>query len=355
MHRHFFVQTAGHYPALRARLDPLWIGEAAAEALGPEGACRFLDDLLAEREGTLEVARVRAFRDGLRRAYRPPLALEAAIGRYARWRGANPKATPSARRQLAAQMLRLHALEALGDLARYTLYRHTYFADAKDAVRRALDTLLLRLFERPGEPPTRLVELAEVQAALEGADDRRAFGELVFPHAATLQEAEVAPGPGRSRALVLSHVVDARGRRYAVREPAGPAEIGRLYRLLSESGLQAAGAPRHLVLLDGEERVVGGITWRPAGPRVAHVEGIVLAPSVLALGLAGPLVEDFCARLASAGYVAVHSHFGPGPFPFAPGFGVDRRWGGLVRLLGPDKAATPPPRSARRVKGRGPV
>jgi hypothetical protein len=68
------------------------------------------------------------------------------------------------------------------------------------------------------------------------------------------------------------------------------------------------------------------------------VEGIVLAPSVRSQRLAGPLVEDFCARLAGAGYAAVHTHFGPGPFPFAPGFRVDRRWGGLVRFLGAGKA-----------------
>jgi long-subunit acyl-CoA synthetase (AMP-forming) len=337
MRRHFFEQVAGHYPALRPRLDPLWIGEAVVEGLGLEGALRFLDELLAEGADGLEAGRVRAFRDGLRRAYRPPLALEAAIARYERWRVANPRATPAARRQLAAQMLRLHALEAHGEIARYHLYRQTYFADAPPAARGALDRLLARLFARPGEPATRLVELSEAQAALAGAEDRRAFGELVFPGAATLQEAEVAAAPGQAKAFVLSHLADGAGRRYAVREPAAPAEIGRLYRLLSESGLQPGGAPRHLVVLDAEERVVGGITWRPAGPRVAHVEGLVLAPSVRARGLAGPLVEDFCARLASAGYAAVHTHFGPGPFPFAPGFRVDHRWGGLVCFLAPGK------------------
>jgi hypothetical protein len=183
-----------------------------------------------------------------------------------------------------------------------------------------------------------MVELSKVQAVLSSADDRRAFGELVFPHAARLQEAEVAAEPSKGRALVLSHVTDAHGRTYTVREPLGPGEIGRLYRLLSEAGLQPAGTPRHLVLLDAEERVAGGITWRPAGPRVAHVEGIVLAPSVVALGLAEPLVEDFCARLATAGYAAVHTDFGPGPFALAPGFRASRRWGGLVRRLGTERA-----------------
>jgi GNAT superfamily N-acetyltransferase len=115
----------------------------------------------------------------------------------------------------------------------------------------------------------------------------------------------------------------------------GPAEVGRLYRLLSESGLHAGPSSRQLVLLDGEERVVGGITWRTAAPRVAHLEGIVVAPGLRSQRLAGALLEDFCARRASAGFVAVHTHFGPGPFAFAPGFGVDRRWGGLVRFLTP--------------------
>jgi long-chain acyl-CoA synthetase len=338
MRRHFFEQAVGHYPALRERIDPLWIAEAAAEGLGPEEGGRFLDELLAEGGCALDVDRLAAFRDALRSAYRAPLALEAAIGRYRRWHDANPRAAASARREVAVRMLRLYALEPLGELARYTLYRRTYFADAPEAVRGALDTLLLRLFERPGDAPTRMVELSEVQAALDSADDRSTFGELVFPHTARLREAEVAAVPGKGRALVLSRVTDTQGRAYTVREPLSPAEIGRLHRLLSEAGLHPAGAPRHLVLLDAEERVAGGITWRPAGPRVAHLEGIVLAPAVLALGLAEPLVEDFCARLASAGYAAVHTDFGPGPFALAPGFRVDRRWGGLVRRLGPERA-----------------
>ncbi len=340
MRRNFLEQAAGHYPALRARLDPVWIAEAAVEGLGLEPARVFLDELLDLHPP--DEAALRAFRGSLDREYRRPLALDGAVARYARWRGANPKATPLARRQLAAQMLRLHALSAHGEIARYHLYRHTYFADAPDAVRHALDRLLARLFERPGEPATRLVELSEAQAALDGSEDRRAFGELVFPDAEALQGAEVAAAPGKARAFVLSHVTGRGSQRYAVREPTGPAEIGRLYRLLSESGLQPGGASRHLVVLDAEERVVGGITWRPAGPRVAHVEGIVLAPSVRSQRLAGPLVEDFCARLAGAGYAAVHTHFGPGPFPFAPGFRVDRRWGGLVRFLGSEKADAPP-------------
>jgi GNAT superfamily N-acetyltransferase len=199
------------------------------------------------------------------------------------------------------------------------------------------DRVLARLFERPGEPATRLVELSELQSALSGREDRQAFGEMVFPRVEPLQEAELHPG-GAS-VLLVTHVVDSRIGHFTVREPKGPAEVGRLHRLLAESGLVPVPASHHLLLLDREERVVGGITWRTAVPRVAHVEGLVVAPALRSQRLAAALVEDLSARLASAGYVAIHTHFGPGPFPFAPGFRVDRHWGGLVRFLQPPEAA----------------
>ncbi len=334
MQRYFFDQAVGHYPTLRGRLDPGWIYEAAAEGLGVEGARAFLAELARlDHEPPAGAAVLRAFRERLEREYCEPLALRGAIGRYARWRRSNPRATGAARRQLAAHMMHLYGLDAHGEIARYHLYRQTYFADAPPAVTEALDRVLTRLVERPRDPATRLVELSELQSALVSAEDRRAFGELVFPKVESLRDAELLSPPGIGGVVLVTHVVDGRGGRFTVREPAGPAEVGRLYRLLAESGLAPGAASRHLLLLDREERVVGGITWRVAAPRVAHVEGLVVAPALRAQRLAAALVEDFCARLASAGHVAVHTHFGPGPFPFAPGFHVDRRWGGLVRFL----------------------
>ena len=238
MQRYFLDQAAGHYPALRGRLDPEWIYEAAVEALGVPGAEAFLGELASGMDDPPGgAARLAAFRERLRREYREPLALRGAVARYADWQRTSPKATPAARRQLARQMLQLYGLEAQGELARYHLYRRTYFAEATAAAAAAFDRLLAPPVRAAGEPATRLVELSELQAALHSADDRRAFGELVFPRAEPLQEAELRSQPGLARVFVLSHVTDGRGARFAVREPAGPAEVGRLYRLLSESGL----------------------------------------------------------------------------------------------------------------------
>jgi long-subunit acyl-CoA synthetase (AMP-forming) len=343
MQRYFLDQAAGHYPALRGKLDPEWVYEAAVEGLGLAPAREFLAALAGEAgEPPGGAQRLRRFRDRLDSEYRQPLALQCAVARYVAWQRSSPKATAGARRQLVRQLLDLYGLEAHGEIARYQLYRRTYFAGAPEAVAAPFDRLLRRLFERPGEAATRLVELSELQSALAAGEDRRAFGELVFPRSGSLQDAQLLSRPGAARVLVRSQVADGRGRRYAVREPAGPAEVGRLYRLLSDSGLAVGSGSRQLVLLDGEERVVGGISWRAATPRVAHLEGIVVAPGLRSQRLAGALLEDFCARLASAGCLAVHTQFGPEPLPFAPGFRVHRRWGGLVRFLQPDAEAAGP-------------
>ena len=179
MWRRFYRQTAGHYPAFRSLLDPDWMLEAAVEGLGAQEATVFLKEALAEEDEALGPpdgrARLAAFLQRLEGAYHPPLALRCAIERYGGWLRSNPKATPAARRQLVDQLLGLYGLERHGELARYHLWRQTYFAAAGEAARAAFDRLLARLFDRPGERATSLVELSELQAALADAEDRRAI------------------------------------------------------------------------------------------------------------------------------------------------------------------------------------
>ena len=224
MQRYFFDQSVGHYPSLRGRLDPEWIYEAAVEGLGVSEAQRFLAELADEHDrGRSDPpggpALLRDFRERLEREYHEPLALRGAVARYAAWCASNPRATAAARRQLVAHMARLYGLEAHGELARYHLYRRSYFKDAAPAVTEALDRVLQRLFERPGEPATRLVELSELQSALVSREDRRAFGELVFPRVEPLQDAELLSPPGGAGVVLVTHVVDSRVGHFTVREP----------------------------------------------------------------------------------------------------------------------------------------
>ena len=148
-----------------------------------------------------------------------------------------PRPPPGGR--LAAHMLRLYGLDRQPEIARYHLYRHTYFAAAAGKAGES---------SRPS-----------AAAALRAAGRERRRGSSSSPScrprsgrtrtvARSASWCSRRPGPCRTprfgarpggEVLVLSHLAGASGSRFTVREPAGPAEVGRLYRLLSDSGLAA--------------------------------------------------------------------------------------------------------------------
>ena len=342
MRRYFLEQAVGHYPALRGRLDPrVDLRGRGRGARRRRGAARSWPSSRRQTAATRRAAASALARvpRALDASYYEPLALRGAVARYAEWQRSNPKATPAARRQLAAHMRGLYGLDAHGEIARYHLYRRTLLRRCRRRRPAAFDRAAASgSSSGRASRATRLVELSELQAALASRGGPARASASWCSRASSRCRTRSCGARPAGRASCSPHVVDSRVGHFTVREPAGPAEVGRLYRLLADSGLAPGPASRQLVLLDREERVVGGITWRTAAPRVAHVEGVVVAPALRSQRLAAALVEDFCARLASAGYVAIHTHFGPGPFPFAPGFRVDRRWGGLVRFLEPSRS-----------------
>jgi len=182
-----------------------------------------------------------------------------------------------------------------------------------------------------------MVELSELQAALESDADRLVFSRLVFPSARSIKPVDVRAVGDQERGYVVvsSHIRDRRGDTYTVREPIDPAEIGRLFRLYLDSGmpLSLGDQARYLMAIDGEERIVGGICYKLLEPTVAHMDGLVISSALRGHGLGGELLEDFSHRLESQGVQALNTHFISRPFLRAHRFQVDERWGGLVRFL----------------------
>ncbi len=346
MLKNFFLSTVSYYPQKRGELDVAWIFEAAMEALGTEGGKAFLDDLseslreeeLADfdREWALEEA-LEAYRESLEKEYRAPLALKCAVERYREWERSNPRATALARERQIMELHQLYRLEAQGDLGRYTLYRQTYFAGADEPVRAAFDRLLKKMFRNPEQRPTHMVELSELQATLPEGVDRHVFSRLVFPAGRSVKPVEiVAVGDEEGRHVVVtSHVRDNRGEEYTLREPIGPAEIGRLYRLYLDSGMpmSLSDQAHYLLAIDPEDRIVGGICYKLMEVEVAHMDGLVITAPLRGRGLGGELLEDFSQRMQAQGVRAINTHFISRPFLRAHDFQVDEEWGGLVRFL----------------------
>lgn len=346
--RNFYFQTVNHYPRVRARLEQRWIFDACIEAFGVNDGAIFLreliegigvkqspelDDLREVAEGVLEE---------LERTFYAPLNLRCAVERYHEWEFRNPDATAAAKEDQVRELHRLYRLDRLPDISRYWLYRHTYFRRASDAVREAMDGLLMRMFHDAGRRPTQMVELSDLQSLLEDADDRLVFSHLVFPTAAgdrTYEVVEVSELE-KKKVIVRSEFVDKPGDTYTVRSPLEPAEVGKLYRVFVRAGYQVtlSDRDRYLLVIDAREQVVGGIRYRIEAEDVVYLDGIVVIPSLMDRGISSALLEDFCSRMAGRGMRVVRTHFHIQHFYLRHGFQVHERWGGLVRFLEPESS-----------------
>ncbi|MBA4377768.1 MAG: hypothetical protein C0395_03800 [Gemmatimonas sp.] len=344
MLRNFFKQTTVTYPWTGRRLDLTWIADACVEALGLAGARVFLTELqtaLADQPPDGYRSQLgRVLQGYLHRLDETPFescALRGAVGRFRRWELSNPDASPQARGQIVEEMLRLYGLDEQPELERYLLYRRTWFRRASDATQAAFDALIAALHREPATPATRRVELNALQETLTEPEDRHAFQRLAFPHSAAGQSAQLlAVGDSDHRQVIVStRIQDKTGTAYSVREPVEPSEYGRLYRLFFKSGYYKTIAERDsfVIVLDAQERIVGGICWKEIEPGVVHLNGIVVATPLLGRGISSVLIEDFCTRMANLGHQAVTTLFVLRPFFERHGFHLDKRWGGLVRAL----------------------
>jgi N-acetylglutamate synthase-like GNAT family acetyltransferase len=217
------------------------------------------------------------------------------------------------------------------------LYRSTYFAQAEPAVRSAFDHLLAEMFAHQGKLATTMVELSELQAVIRDPDDVAVFARMAFPHNSPEERLEVlAVGSGQKQVVVRSRVEDREGRVYTVREPVDAPEVGRLYRRYVQAGFPRtiSSDDSFYVMLDNRDEIVGGVIYRRESPTVAHLRGIVVRHELKGRGLNGELLEDFCRRMANQGVDVVRTFFFARRFYMQHGFHVDRRWGGLVRILG---------------------
>ena len=340
----FYKQTSVTYPWLARHLDLSWICDACLEAMDRERAERFLDelrDLLAGHppdsyRGQLAQA-VADYRERMQVEPYRSCALRGAVVRYRSWQRSNPDASATAREQLVDEMLNLYGLNAQSDIVRYMLYRRTWFASAEVEVGLAFDTLLRTLHANPGRTFSDLLEISELQALLTSPEDRRAFRRMVFPHSRPAQKPVLLTvGQEEDRHVVVAtHISDKTDADYAVREPLTPAEFGQLYRLFFKAGYYKtiSDRDRFFIAHDEQEQIVAGISWTEVDPEIVHLNGIVVAGPLLGRGISSALIEDCCARLADMGYGAVKTLFVLRPFFERHGFHLDKRWGGLVRLL----------------------
>jgi long-subunit acyl-CoA synthetase (AMP-forming) len=342
--RNIYQHTISHYPWTSEYLEREWIFEAFVEALGIDEATAWFaglrDEMTAADAEDLGLGfgeALAGFVEALRARYYQPLDLKGAISRFADWQVVNGQAPLRAKLEIIEELSRLYRLDRSPELARYTMFRHTYFSGADARVLEVFDRLLERRFRQPQRRATQMVELSDLQAALADPDDLAAFNRMAFPHRSRTDTIEVlAVGqPGQDRVILRSTIQDRYGRSYVVGEPAGPADVGHLYRLFLRAGYpkSISSADRYLVAADETEQIVGGAVYRRTDTQTLFLDGIVVSAALAERGLEGAILADLCTRVKALGFVNIKTHFFLRSFFEKHGFRLDQRWGGLVRFL----------------------
>jgi long-chain acyl-CoA synthetase len=342
--RNMYQHTISHYPWSRNYLNRDWVFESFVEALGVGEAMAWLKELREEigLKGDPGLGHdfqnaLNGFIESLETRYYLPLALKGAIGRFEEWERVNAQAPLRARLEILEELGRLYRLNRLPEIARFTLFRNTYFRGADLQFLDVFDRLLTRMFRYPKQRAVQMVELSDLGAAITDPDDRIAFNRLVFPHRerGAAMEIQTVGDPERSLVIVRSTIRDHQGRSYTVGEPSSPAEVGQLYSLFLQSGFPKtiSETDRYFVVTDEAEQIIGGAVYRLLEDKVVFLDGIVVTKALAERGIAWAVLDDFVTRMTSRRYKVIKTHFFLRRFYQQHGFRLDNRWGGLVRFL----------------------
>ncbi|MFC1493381.1 hypothetical protein ACFL6O_05415, partial [candidate division KSB1 bacterium] len=342
--QNFYLKTTAHYPWTEKYLDYNWIFDACMEKLGSSKGKIFLSELLKDIENENIYADTKKFKKMLEEYLKTidntfyiPLPVQNAIAQYHEWAQMNPKATAEAFEDTIRGLYSLFRLNRYPDIARFYLYRQTYFKNADEPIAGAFDHLLEKMFRNPTLEATRQLELYDLQETLSRASDLKVFSRLILPEAKSYQHPEIQKVEERDKKLIVlqTHIKDKQRKKYIVREPVIPSEIGELYRLFFRENfpMTITEQDNYVLAIDGQEQIIGGICYRREENNVIYLKGIIVSSPLKGKGIRVSLLEDFSTRMTNLGITVIKTQYYLKDFFRDQGFKIEKRWGGLVKFL----------------------
>ncbi|MBC8215831.1 MAG: GNAT family N-acetyltransferase [Candidatus Marinimicrobia bacterium] len=261
--------------------------------------------------------------------------------RYERWLNLNPHATIKARGAILQELYREYRLKSLlNDYpeTRIRFFRMTCFKDSASSLSDKLLQLQIQL--RAGT--LQLVDLdAQLQSVIESGeitDDEQYFlTRLLFEHLDAAQDGELISWNlgDKGRLDLISMIEDKRGEMYKIRPPFHPKEIARFHTILTHANLSGRFQQCHefLLMINQNNKLVGGIYWKELNAETAHIEKIVIRSSYRKRHLSIQLLGEFFHRLQNRRYTYVTVGFFQAGLFYKHGFQIDKKFGGLVKTL----------------------
>ncbi len=349
MLKNFYGKILAHYPSAKGLLDVRWIFDACIEALGEKAAEEFfaemIDVLKRESIESFDETDIRSalidYSRKIKTEYYAPMPLRNATERYKEWELSTPTAPEKLKEQAVLALYITYQLHLFPEIARYHLYRHTYFAHAETSITSAFDRFLADMRKEGSKPAVQLVSLSDLHDALTKSDDREVFSRMIFPRLPPRGRVDVLKigESGSEQIVVRSRITDRYGESYTCREAVELIEIGKLYRLffLENQPISISSLSKHIVVVDSREEIVGGICYTVLEDGVVEIEGLIVVSPLREHGIEAAIVEDFCTRMAGHRLRIVKAPLVSGEFFLKCGFTTDPRWSCLVKSISSDR------------------
>jgi long-chain acyl-CoA synthetase len=346
LHTNFFRKTIAHYPWCRPYLRIEWIFDALYDTLTKEEADKFIEKLSEDIKGQHFTSfDGRNFQEVLeeyvierKNKFYVPLPLLNAIEKYGEWLKMSPLASPEAKDQTISELYRLYRLRRYDDIIRYYLYRYTYFAGKGREIEATFDALLEQIWKNPDTNVVNLIELTELQSKIKDKTDRSIFSRMVFPRFDQPEKVDIMKIGEQERGefVIRTVITDKFGDTYDMRKAVDPTEIGQLYRLfyLEQYPKTISSEDQHYIVIDSQNRIVGGICYRIQEGGIAMIDGTVVFSPLKGRGIGTAMINDFIKRMSQKSIKIIKQHFIMADFFKKLGFKPDSRWGALVKIIG---------------------
>ena len=182
-----------------------------------------------------------------------------------------------------------------------------------------------------------LTELSDLQSELDDDFDLSVFSRMIFPQIRKRQKIDIVKigDTDRKNVVVHSYIHDNLGKRYTIRRPVKPSEIGRLYRLFYINKHPMSVSTQHLyyMVVDEQERIVGGICYKETGNSEIHIDGVTTQKSLKGRNIQMALIDNFCYRKAALGIKVIKTHFFKRDLYLKLGFKAHKSRGAFVKFL----------------------
>ena len=343
--RNFYFKTTAHYPALANNIKMTWIFHAIKEALGIDNALKLIKDLINDLEKKDNLSQEEEFLLNQAKEYYEnskvkhylPLALFNAIDRFNDWKKRNPQASIAAIIQTLDELFELYKLKRYPEVIRYTFYRHTYFADADEKIKKVFDDLLQKMLSEPETLAIQLIELSDLHSYLKNDNERLIFNKMVFPDINQRRKIDYRKvGEKQAEHLVVStKITDRFGVEYTMREPVNASEVAEVYKLFFKENYPKEISPmdKHYVVLNERDQIIAGLCYKELEDKVVLIDGMAVISPLQGRGIGTQMMQDFFQRMKAKGFRLVKAHFLFGNYYLKHNFKIDKKWGALVREL----------------------